>query len=153
MKVKSFRGKIAGNDPDGSKITISLHTNDGSIGYKIVKLQLLGSDLTGGTQESTVKVYTVEQTDVDGVVDFSDPTLIAVGFYEQNQSNGIFGDQVVIFDNVIFNQDLHITHVEGGTTQPVNYHIELEQVKLDISENTMATLKDIRNIKASSESI
>ena len=29
----------------------------------------------------------------------------------------------------------------------VNYYIELEQMKLDLSENTVATLKDIRNIE------
>jgi len=28
----------------------------------------------------------------------------------------------------------------------MNYYIELEQVKLDLNENTVATLKDIRNI-------
>tara|TARA_R100000773_G_C4119941_1_gene55914 strand:+ start:37 stop:486 length:450 start_codon:yes stop_codon:yes gene_type:complete len=149
MKIKSFRGKI----PNDGIHTIALHTNNGSTGYRIVKLQLLGSDLTGGTQESTVKIFSVEQTAANGTVDFSDQTLIAVGFYEQNTSNGIFGDQVVVFDNVIVNQDIHITHIEGGSTQPVNFHIELEQIKLDLNENTMATLKNIRNVTASSESI
>ena len=33
------------------------------------------------------------------------------------------------------------THADAG---PVNYYIELEQVKLDLSEATVATLKDMR---------
>jgi len=28
---------------------------------------------------------------------------------------------------------------------PMNYYLELEQIKLDLSESTVATLKDIRN--------
>ena len=35
MPIKSFRGKIA----DGAVDTISLHTNNGSTGYRITKLQ------------------------------------------------------------------------------------------------------------------
>jgi len=142
MPIKTFRGQIK----QGGIQSIPIHTNDGKMGYRIVKLQLLGSDLTGGTQESTVKIYSVDQTSADGDVNFSDQTLLAVGFYEQNASSGIVGDQVVVFDNVVFNQDITITHIEGGTTQPVNYHIELEQVSLDLNETTVATLKDIRNV-------
>ena len=33
----------------------------------------------------------------------------------------------------------------GAGTSGVNYYIELEQIKLDIGESTVATLKDIRN--------
>ena len=36
----------------------------------------------------------------------------------------------------------------SGTQQKMNYYIELEQVSLDLTENTVATLKDIRNIKS-----
>jgi len=52
----------------------------------------------------------------------------------------------IIFDKEIFNQDIYITHTEAaGSALACNYYIELEQVKLDLSENTVATLKDIRN--------
>ena len=37
---------------------------------------------------------------------------------------------------------------EGGSAIPCNYYIELEQVKLDTNANTVATLKDIRNVTA-----
>lgn len=141
MKIKSFRGLI----PNEGQDTIKLSTNDGSTGYRIVKFQLLGEDLTGRTQESAVKVYSQEQATVDGVVDFNDQTLLAAGFYEQNSSSGIVGGTTVVFDNMKFNQDIYVTHVEGTSTHPVNYYLELEQFKLDIGENTVATLKDIRN--------
>jgi len=47
---------------------------------------------------------------------------------------------------MVVNQDIYITHIDTNGAIPCNYYIELEQVKLDLSENTVATLKDIRNI-------
>jgi hypothetical protein len=44
-----------------------------------------------------------------------------------------------------FNQDIFIT-LGSQSGASCNYYIELEQVKLDLNENTVATLKDIRNI-------
>jgi len=54
-------------------------------------------------------------------------------------------DVVVTFDREIFNQDIYVSHVEVAGAATVNYYLELEQVKLDLSESTIATLKDIRN--------
>ena len=55
-----------------------------------------------------------------------------------------------IFDNMTFNQDIYVTYKDDETAGKfINYYIELEQVKLDLNENTVATLKDIRNILAS----
>jgi len=42
-----------------------------------------------------------------------------------------------------FNQDVYVT---AATDESINYYIEMEQVKLALDENTVATLKDIRNI-------
>ena len=53
----------------------------------------------------------------------------------------------VIFDQEIFNQDIFVTHKIRNGTGSVNYYIELEQISLTLDENTVATLKDIRNIK------
>ena len=47
-----------------------------------------------------------------------------------------------------FNQDIYVTHTDVLGAGACNYYIELEQFKLDLSENTVATLKDIRNIKS-----
>ena len=148
MVVKSFRGKI---NNDGIDI-ISLHTNDGSIGYRIVKLELfpVQPGFGGSEAESTVKVFSVPQTTVDATVDFSDNTLLAVGFVTNVGSSEIYGiDEATVFDNMITNQDMYITHKNlHGDAAACNYYMELEQVKLDLNENTVATLKDIRNIKS-----
>ena len=55
---------------------------------------------------------------------------------------------MIIFDKEIFNQDIYITSKTITGSDEANYYIELEQVKLDLNENTVATLKDIRNITA-----
>jgi hypothetical protein len=142
MPVKSFRGLIA----DGGQDTISLHTNDGSIGYRIVKFELSGNQPGAVSQESVVKVYKVQQSTVDGVIDFSDNTLIATGFWFNKSSVDFPVTMKTIFDNEIFNQDIYITHSDVDSSSAVNYYIELEQIKLDLNENTVATLKDIRNV-------
>jgi len=80
--------------------------------------------------------------------DFSNNELLAVGIATNDvtgSGHGFWED--VIFDREIFNQDIYITHRdEGGSTVACNYYIELEQFKLDLTENTVATLKDIRNL-------
>ena len=143
MPIKSFRGKIA----DGSQEAIALHTNNGSTGYRIVKFFTI--DETPGTAncELLTKVYKIQQTSIDGDVDFSDNTLIGTAYYGFGSSGATA--ESIYFDNEIFNQDLYITHKDNtGNNEPANYYIELEVVKLDLGENTVATLKDIRNIKA-----
>jgi len=141
MPVKTFRGKIA----QGEQHTVVLHTNDGSMGYRIKKFELLGEKPATTSQESVVKIYSIEQTAVDEAIEFNENTLLAAGFYENNNASTSFGGVIVVFDNITFNQDIYITHFEGGGTYAINYHIELEQVKLDLNENTVATLQDIRN--------
>ena len=141
MPIKSFRGKLA----TGSTETLSLHTNNGSIGYKIVKLEIIGQQPGGFTQESTLQVYSVPTTPTSEI-DFSDNTCLATAFWSSNTASDQYADDMtVVFDNVIFNQDIYLTHV-GTSNSNINYHIELEQIKLDLNENTVATLKDIRNI-------
>ena len=144
--IKSFRGLIA----DAAQDTIALHTNNGSTGYRIVKFQLMPEKPGGADNESSVKIYKVEQTisSIDAVVDFNDPTLIAVATISNQTSQRFYPvTSEVIFDNEIFNQDIYVTHEDQNGSAAVNYYIELEQIKLDLAENTLATLKDIRNIE------
>ena len=143
MPIKSFRGNIKADTID----TIVLHTNNGSTGYKIKSLQVIGQQPSALDQESTFQIFTVAQTTPSSTIDFSDNTLIAAAFYETVGTSTLAENQTVIFDNVIFNQDIHIT-MKGTASTSLNYHIELEQIKLDLNENTVATLKDIRNIKS-----
>ena len=141
-KIKSFRGLIKDNGID----TINLHTNDGSLGYRITKLQIISSTPGTVATEHTIKIFKIPQTTATGPIDLSDQTLLAVAYVENGSSAGNMQPEVIIFDNEIFNQDIYVTHVDENGATPCNYYIELEQVKLDLSENTVATLKDIRNI-------
>jgi hypothetical protein len=141
MPMKSFRGKIADNGLD----SISLHTNDGSIGYRIKKFELFPNAPGATIQESLVKIFSVPQTTATGTVDFADNTLLGSAYLALNASAYYATDMITIFDNMTFNQDIYLTHVDVVGSSGCNYYIELEQVKLDLNENTVATLKDIRN--------
>ena len=148
MPIKSFRGKLV----DGGSQTINLHTNNGSTGYIIKKFQIMMEQPGNTAQESLVKIYKIEQSTVPtsaATVDFSDNTLLAAAFQDTN----VHPTEVVVFDNEIINQDIYVTYTDNGsgTNEDCNYYIELEQIKLALDENTVATLKDIRNIEQSSQ--
>jgi len=141
--IKTFRGLIA----DGDQDTIVLHTNDGSTGYRIVDFRVFPSEPGQQSAENTMVVWKVEQTTVSTTaitIDFSDNTMLAVGFYV-SASSGRPSTNIVVFDNEIFNQDIYITHTDTSGAIACNYYLELEQIKLDINSNTVATLKDMRN--------
>ena len=149
MPIKSFRGLLA----DGGQDKISLKTNNGSTGYRIIKFEIFPNNPGTESSESTVQVFKVEQASVStsaASVDFSNNTLIAAAFYAKSAGVDNADKEVVIFDNDIFNQDIFVTHTDTASSQAVNYHIELEQIKLDLTENTVATLRDIRNNAARS---
>jgi len=142
--IKTFRGQIV----DGGQDTIVLHTNDGSTGYRIVKFQIFPSQPGAVDYESLVQIFKVAQTSVPtsgGTTDFSDQTLLAANYLVGN--NDTYADLHTVFDREIVNQDIYVTHSANTGTSPINYYIELEQVKLDLGENTVATLKDIRNLE------
>jgi len=140
--IKTFRGKMV-ND---SMETIVLHTNNGSTGYRIKKFQLMQA--TDADVEATIKIYTVAQTTNTNDIDFSDNTLLAAAYFTSSSSGQLYPeDQNVVFDQMVFNQDIYITLRGHNFAADVNYYLELEQVKLDLGENTVATLKDIRNIE------
>ena len=143
MPIKSFRGKLS----DGGIDTIALHTNNGSTGYKIKSFEIMSATPGVGDVDHVMKIYTVSQTTADASVDFDDQTLIGAAFLRQDADavniTARFGKNIV-FDNITFNQDIYVTlkNARSGNVD-CNYHIELEQIKLDLSENTVATLKDI----------
>jgi hypothetical protein len=146
MPIKSFRGLIASDAIQ----TINLHTNNGSKGYRIVKFEIMPNAPGAANHENIVKIYAIPQTlaSVDGVVDFSDNTLLGAAYAEGNASSLYSDTQTIIFDNMVFNQDIDITHKNVDGSAAINYYIELEEINLDLNANTMATLKDIRNIKS-----
>jgi hypothetical protein len=147
MPIKTFRGLITTDGGgDGPEEIVPLHTNDGSIGYQIVKFQIIPKDPTDVGNEIIVQIFSVPTASTDEI-DFSNPTLLAAAHY----SNAVAGqtnpeDATIIFDNEIFNQDIYIVAKSDGSDRHINYYIELEQRKLDLNENTVATLRDIRNL-------
>ena len=148
MAIKSFRGQIIDQGQD----TIVLHTNDGSTGYRIVKFEVFPAGATSAfSYESFVSIFKIEQIGTipaDGTPDFSDNTLLACAYYTQSASGATNPEDMnVVFDNEVFNQDIYITHSNSESNVAINYYIELEQIKLDLSANTVATLKDIKNIE------
>tara|TARA_Y100001938_G_C7755089_1_gene265805 strand:+ start:24 stop:479 length:456 start_codon:yes stop_codon:yes gene_type:complete len=149
MPIKSFRGQLE----DGEQQTIRLHTNNGSTGYKITKFQLMCVQPGLINQENVVKIFKIKQDTVPllaATIDFSDNTLIAAGIFSASANQKTDPeDLAIVFDNEVFNQDIYITNTDNENSVSINYYIELEQIKLDLNENTVATLKDIKNIEQS----
>ena len=130
---------------DNTQDTIVLHTNDGSMGYRIVKFELIPNDPGGVAAEHIVQVFKIEQTTMSNDINFADNTLIAAGYV----SNATSGDsspprQTIVFDNEVFNQDIYITHEERKDVSSCNYYLELEVIPLTDHAAEYTTLKDIR---------
>jgi len=139
--IKTFKSFM----DTGEQQEIRLSTSDGLIGYRILKLQAIDKDPGTNTLEGIFKVYTTKRSTIDGSVQFDDPTLVATCYFENNTSGTYSSWDTIIVDNVVFNQDIFITYVDNsGGSVGCNYYLELEQVKLDLSEATVATLKDMR---------
>ena len=143
-RIVSFRGQL----DMGVEEMIPLSTIRGLIGYKIKKFQILSATPGVGDVEFIAQIYkTSETANINTTPDFSDNRLLAVVYY-QDDARPIYPEsQSVIFDSEKFNQDIYIniTDAAGATTR-CNYYIELEQMSLDLNEQTVATLKDIRNV-------
>lgn len=130
--------------------TVPLQTNNGLIGYKIVELQIMPKTPGVGDVDHILQVFTTPQSAASATVDFSAQELVGAAFFRQDANysdiTGRMGS-AVIFDNITFNQNIHVTLKNArGNNVPCNYLIKLEQMKLDLSEQTVATLKDIRNV-------
>jgi len=140
MVVKTYRGLLA----DGGQQRIRLQTIKGKVGYKIIKFAIMTTNPSEDTWEHIVKVYTEEQTTVDNEINFTDSSLLAVGYISQNYTlRGGFSNY--IFDNHIFNQDIYVTQVdEAAGNQACNYYLELEVIPLDDAGAEYTTLKDLR---------
>ena len=137
-RIKTFRGKLA----DASFSTIHLAGGESAEGYRIVKLELMPEEPGGTTSESVVQIFTVPQTVASPTMDFTDDTLLAAAFMATSDSHVYPVKDIVIFDHDVVNQDLYITHQNtGGTTAPVNYYLELEQIKMSKGEEAVVNFK------------
>jgi hypothetical protein len=146
MTIKSFRGIIA----DGGTEKINLRTKEGKIGYTINKFDLF-PHRPGETShvESVMQIFNMEPsetiTTTNPIVNFADLNLLGAAYLTDEVNNASGPLQVVIFDNVIFNQNIFITHTDTAGSAKCNYYLELKQVTLSDNESTMATLQSIRS--------
>ncbi len=131
--IKTFRGKIE----DGAVVKIPLHGDEPDDGYKIAKFQIIAARPGSSDYEYTCKIYKTPQTGFDNLIDFEDDTLLAAAVLigDDNQYEPI--TQVIIFDHDVVNQDIYITSVDTKMTEPVNYYLELEQIKMSKSQQAV----------------
>ena len=138
--IKTFRGLLADNEIQ----TIRLSSNDGKTGYKIRKFEVMAYQPGALIQESVVQLYTQLPAAASATIDFNNPLLLAAAIWQGHDGSNYQFTKQTVFDNVKFNQDIFITHVEVDGTAPVNFYLELEQFRLNTDEATVATLKDMR---------
>jgi len=100
--------------------------------------------------EGMVKIWNVQPVTADitsSLFDLSDTRLLGIGLFSAEDTANLYPeDMTIIFDNVIFNQDIFISyHDVRGQNDSMNYYLELEQISLDMNETTVATLQSMRN--------
>ena len=141
MVVKTFRGLLA----DGGQDRIRLSTNQGKVGYRMVKFQLMPSAPGTTAQESIVKIYTIEQSSVTGTINFTESDLMASAYLRTSTGASENHIMFVVFDQEMVNQDIYITHSEVNAAVSCNYYIELEAIPLDEKMAEYSTIKDLRS--------
>jgi len=144
-RILSYRNLIAKDAMD----IILLSTKKGEVGYRIVKFELMLPSIEVNAK-SLVKIYTdeTESALAYDTIDFSQTTLLAAAMISAKSDQTAYPEDLkVIFDQQIFNQDIYITchDGQGGSSNSINYYLELEVIKLSEDEAMVATLKDIRN--------
>ena len=123
-KVHSFRGRLA----DGAQDEINLERQNVNLAYRIVKFELIGATPGSMTIEGVVKIYKEEQTSIDGNVNFTDPDLLAAGYYVDNSGVSTPAYETIVFDNTLFSRNIWVTGFDASVGETINYYIELEEV-------------------------
>jgi len=140
--IKTFRGILG----DGVQTRIRLSTKKGKIGYKIVNFTGIPKAPMTLDQENVLKLFKIKQTSVDGNIDFSDGNLIGVVCVKYaNGAEYTLGNNHIIFEHEVFNQDIYITHEDvGAGGRECNYYLELETFTMSDNATAVSTLRDIR---------
>ena len=143
MKIKTFRGKLADNAQD----QIYLSGGESDEGYRIHKFQIFQAPPGVGDVENVLQIFSVRQTgNTSGTPDFSDDTLLGAAYLKEGAGVNHGVNDVVVFDNIIFNQDIYITQRDMGNSTPgsgvaANYYLELEEVKMSNPEAAVVNYK------------
>jgi hypothetical protein len=85
MSTITYRGQI----PTGEQERLHLSTNNGLTGYRIKKFQVISSTPGGGNAEYVMKVRLTSDDNVGPVVNFNDPSIVAVAFHTDRTTNEI----------------------------------------------------------------
>ena len=139
--IKTFKGQL----PVGNEKKIHLSTADGLTGYKIKEFRVVSKQPGAGNYEIIGKVRLTPDNNISSEVDFNDTDLMALSLYQDAAGNLNFADTMII-DKEIFNQDVfvNVTDASGNTT-PINFYLELEQIKINLNTSTYHTLKNLRS--------
>ena len=126
-QMHSFRGFLA----DGGQDRIRIEGATGEIAWRITKFEVIGGAPGVSSYETVLKIYREEQSSVTATIDFSDDELLASASYAHASSGdlGLVANSV-IFDNALFVRNIYINNKATGTSLPMNYYIELEEVKV-----------------------
>lgn len=121
-KVHSFRGLLV----DGEEREISIQGPIGDRAWRITKFELFPNN-PGATIDANVKVWRESPGSAGSTIDFDNAELLAAAMYY----NGTYEiDHTVVFDNALFSRDIYVQHHEQLGSDPINYYIELEEVKV-----------------------
>lgn len=138
-----YRGTL----PVGSEERINLSTLNGKTGYKITKFQIISTAPGTVDQEIVSKIMAKKDPNIGAVVEFTNSNLLAVSYISEGASVAYPLDTTIIIDNKKFNQDIFVSvSSANGSTQAVNYYIELESMSLSDLEATYLTLQNIKQI-------
>lgn len=147
MKQLTYRGIL----DMGVQKKVHLSTNNGLTGYRIKEFQLMSTTPgSAGNVTYIGKIYATTQTgSIDANVNMSDTGLLAVNYYQDQDSPAYPFSQQIIIEAETINQDIYvyIVNPDGGTI-PCNYYLVLEQYSIDLNTSTVSTLKNLRQSKA-----
>jgi len=133
MLIKTFRGLIE----DGGQYKIHLSGGDPGTGYRINKFQLFPQKPGQETVENTIAIYKDKQTSLSTsaiVIDFGDDSLLGAGTFHEGHGDSVVTNDVTIFDHEVFNQSIYLIHTDTIGTVPVNFYLELEEIKMKNGE-------------------
>jgi len=128
-KAHSFKGKLL----IATKRRIRIQGAIGAIAWRITKFQIIQENpgASSALAEAVVKLYRNAPSSIDAVIDFDDDELLAAAYWEDNDSVTYNHSTTVIFTNELFNRDIFVTAAHAsGHTEPMNYYVELEEVKI-----------------------
>jgi len=141
-KMHSFRGLLA----DGAQVRIRIQGATGEIAWRITKFQLLPNEPGEQHQEHVVKIYRESQSTIDNTINFGDAELLGAGYY-QDREDDFVSSLDVVFDNDLFVRNIYVTAKDvAGGSRPINYYIELEEVKVSAAGMSQLAVAAARRV-------